>query len=342
MSDRERADTGGPNSASTTEIEAGYHALREDAAAFDLDSWTVLLVRGPDARSFLQGMATQDLARLGAGHAAMTLFLTEKGRPVSLAWVAVAVDRARPDASVTAGGPAGGAPGEAIRVLADEGARDVLRGHLERFRVMEEVEFEEHDGVPRLLGIAGPGRERVLADAQGVIHGAVPILGEPLSFLLVPPELPAISLPPMASPGAFEAWRLAVGLPCNGVDLDPERIATELSLEGAISGAKGCYVGQEVVARTSTRGHVRRRRVGFRFPWSGAPIPGRTEIRVDGKPAGYVTSTAPEPGTADGLGMGYLSLDAAHSDSSLPAPDRDVVAAAGDRITRLRVAPWPL
>lgn len=321
--------------ASAAEAEADYRALRGDAAALDLIGWTVLKLRGPDARSFLQGMASQDLSRLAAGRAVAALFLTERGRPVSLAWVAGTVDRSRPDAAAAAGAPAGGGPGEILHVIADEGARGMLRAHLERFRVMEDVEIEGPEGMPRLLGVAGPARDRVLSDAEGVIHGAESVRGEPLSFLLFPEHLPAISRPPVVGAGALEAWRISVGLPRNGVDLDPDRIATELSLDEAISHAKGCYVGQEVVARTSARGHVRRRRIGFRFQWDGDPIPHGTELRAGDAAAGYVTSTAPEPGTGEGLGMGFLSLD-------LLDRSAEVVARVGSRAIRVHPATWPL
>ncbi len=120
-----------------------------------------------------------------------------------------------------------------------------------------------------------------------------------------------------------------------GHDLDLERIATELGLPEAISLTKGCYVGQEVVARTTQRGHVRRQRIGFRFAWEGAPIPKGTELRSAGASAGHVTSTAEEPGTGDGLGMGYLT-PAAIADN-LP-----VLAIQGEKSTHLRLHPWPL
>jgi folate-binding protein YgfZ len=120
-----------------------------------------------------------------------------------------------------------------------------------------------------------------------------------------------------------------------GVDIDADRIATELSLQGAISMTKGCYVGQEVVARTSNRGQVRRQRVGFRFKWGGEPLPRRSEILVAGAPAGYVTSTAREPGSGEGVGMGFLSTDALSVD-----PPIQVVQ--GGRTVPVRIAAWPL
>jgi hypothetical protein len=326
---------GGP--AATASAAESYRALRDGAAAVDLADWTLLRLRGPDARSFLQGLASQDLSRLRPGEAAQTLFLTEKGRPVALAWVAMSVDRAEPDAAAAAGAAPGGPPGEAVHVIADEGARAALRAHFERFRVMEDVEFEGPGGMPRIVGVAGPARGRIVSDADAVIHGAAGIAGDPLSFLLLPADVPPISLPPFAQPGAVEAWRLAAGIPRTGVDFDEDRIATELSLPGAVSLTKGCYVGQEVVARTATRGHLRRLRVGFRFAGEGDPLPRGAELRAGGVAAGFVTSTAPEPGTGEGLGMGYLSPEVLATD--LPV---EVLAVQGARTIRLRVAPWPL
>ncbi len=315
---------------------ADYRALREGAAAIDLSGWTVLGLRGSDARSFLQGVTTQDLERLAPGVATPALVLSEKGRPLALAWIGFPEGAGTPGASDS---PPGGVT--FAWVLSDEGAHAGLRAHFERLRVMEEVEFEGPAGSPRLLGAAGPGRDALFADVTSVVHGAVALRGDPLSFALLPEGTPAISLPEFADPVAVEAWRLAAGLPRAGIDFDAERIATELALDAAISMSKGCYVGQEVVARTATRGHVRRRRVGFRFRWAGEPLAPGTELRAGGVAAGHVTSAAREPGTGEGLGMGYLSaeiLDALAGGGEPP----EVLAVVGARTTHLRVLPWPL
>lgn len=303
-------------------LASDYLALRTAAAVVDLSTWTSLRVTGPDARSFLQGLATQDLDPACAGPAsaptaATTLFLSERGRPVALAWVSF-------DPS----------SGSAL-VLADDGARAALRAHLDRFHVMEDVEIEGPLD-RRILGFAGPSRrDHLRRFAAGAGEALETFESAPLSFALLPA---AAASPPgfdFVAPGAFEAWRLSVGLPRTGIDLDPDRIATELGLEEAISHTKGCFVGQEVVARTSNRGQVKRSRVGFRFPAGGSVLEPRTEIRAKGAPAGYVTSSALEPGTGDGLGMGYLSLDAQLGES---AP----TAVRGGVEVPIRPAPWPL
>jgi aminomethyltransferase len=295
-----------------------YRALKEAAAVVDLRRWTVLRVRGPESREFLQGTATQDFAAASEpAAAAKTLFLTEKGRPVALAWIAFAAD----SSSAT--------------IIADEGAHAGLRPHLERFRIMEDVEFEGPDGAPRLLGVAGPERDPLARAVASKIPGALAIHAEPLSFVLAPVEADEASIPASVDPAAFQAWRIRVGLPLQGIDLDLDRIATELSLPEAISITKGCYVGQEVVARTTHRGHVRRQRVGFRFAWPGEPIPKGTELRSGGIGAGHVTSTALEPGSGEGLGMGYIAPETL-------AQNLDVFAIQGEKPTHLSLQSWPL
>jgi folate-binding protein YgfZ len=299
-----------------------YRALRETGGAVDLSAWMVLRLRGPDTRAFLQGLASQDLESARPGEALPTFFLNEKGRPVALAWVEI------------------GEGASSALVIADEGARSALRAHFERFRIMEDVEIDGPEEMPPLIGFAGPNRRVLLRETAGTMPGATAIESELLSFLLPTPERsstnprqPAPSH--FADPASFEAWRLATGIPRTGIDIDLDRIATELSFPEAISLTKGCYVGQEIVARTSNRGQVRRHRVGFRFDWDGRPIPARTELRAGGVAAGYVTSTAPEPGTDQGIGMGYLSVDALQ-------PSLEVHAVEGPTTRRVRQGAWPL
>ena len=294
-----------------------YRALREDAAALDLGDWRVLRLSGADTREFLQGTASQDLEGAGPERAAETLFLTEKGRPVAHAWVAVA------------------ASGADAWVLADAASAEALRPHLERFRIMEDVEFDGPGTAPRIVGVAGPNRSGLLASLAGRAAGATALTGAPLSFLLLPAGTP---LPAVAAPEAADAWRIAAGIPVAGADFDLDRIATELDLPAAISFTKGCYVGQEVVARTSNRGQVRRRRAGFRFSWPGSAPARGTPILAGGSPAGFLTSAALEPGTGDGLGMGYLSTERLDGDGKA---DLSLSDPSGEARS-IRIAAWPL
>ena len=307
-----------PTTPSVERLAEEYRALRDAAAVIDLEPWTVLRLTGKDAREFLQGTATQDFGTpSSSGAGARTLFLTEKGRPVAHAWIAFVRD---PDAAW---------------VIADPQVRSSLRPHLERFRIMEDVEIEGPDGLPRLLGIAGPERDPLAQAFAAKIAGAFAIRSEPLSFVLAPRGALASTLPASVDPLAFQAWRIRMGIPLQEIDLDLDRIATELMLPEAISMSKGCYVGQEVVARTAHRGKLRRQRIGFRFAWGGEPIPKGIPLRSGGLEMGHVTSTAWEPGSAEGLGMGYVAPESL-------ARDLDILAVQGEKTTLLRPQSWPL
>jgi folate-binding protein YgfZ len=193
--------------------------------------------------------------------------------------------------------------------------------HLERFRVMEEVEFHDASREVSILGLAGPAAGGLLGPGT-MSPGTVGIGADPLSVLVIPSRSRGDF--PLADFAVFEPWRIAKGLPLTGIDFDMERIATELDDPGAISLTKGCYVGQEVVARTSNRGQVRRRRFGFRFEGALGLLPPRSEIRTAEGPAGFVTSSALEPGTGEGIGMGYAATEALATGSDLLVVQRTV------------------
>src|SRR4051812_14063111 len=187
-----------------------YRALRETGALVDLSSWTVLQLLGNETRAFLQGTASQEFDPAPPPSlATRTLFLTEKGRPVAHAWV---VFERQPEDPIRPADP------ETAWVLSDPGARDILRPHLERFRVMEDVEFRGPDETPRLLGAAGPERDRLAGAAASRIPGGVAIHGEPLSFILAPRDADEGALPQLVDAGAFEEWRIQAGIPYQGVD----------------------------------------------------------------------------------------------------------------------------
>ncbi|HEY6572214.1 MAG TPA: hypothetical protein VI198_02750 [Candidatus Eisenbacteria bacterium] len=297
--------------------------MERPAFLLDFHDWAVLRITGPDALEFMQGVGTQDIKALRPGAAKPTLFLSEKGRPVALAWVLLDHE------------------GEGATLFVEPGGREALLPHLDRLRVMEDVVFAGPKGMPRLYGVAGADRNAVARHWAAALPGGEAIESDPVTFLLLPPgsEKPGGVVALLASaisPEEAEAWRMEVGIPRAGVDFDTDRLATELSLPQAISLDKGCYVGQEVVARTTHRGAVRRHRIGFRYPGQAGVLPRGTEIKAGANAhAGMITSTALEPGTGRGLGMGYLTTEALQN----PV---EVLAIQGTVTTHLEVASWPL
>jgi folate-binding protein YgfZ len=99
----------------------------------------------------------------------------------------------------------------------------------------------------------------------------------------------------LAGPQAFETARIESGMPRYGVDFNEENLPQEVGRDReAISFTKGCYLGQETVARIDALGHVNQRLAGVRFFGSGVPS-GGTELAREGRIVGSVTSAAFSP-----------------------------------------------
>src|SRR5439155_27063227 len=185
-----------------------------------------------------------------------------------------------------------------------------LGGALGRLIIADGGERKERGEPLALIGVEGPGAAGLLPDVAGLVpyaHAAVTLAGVavraqraselrgPGFVLHVPAAGAAAVWDALAAAGtrpcgmeALESRRVEVGVPRIGVDMDGATLALEVPVEDAISATKGCYLGQEVVARGTGRGHVNRRLVGLRLE-GPEPPPGAPLVR-DGKEAGRLTS----------------------------------------------------
>jgi folate-binding protein YgfZ len=104
---------------------------------------------------------------------------------------------------------------------------------------------------------------------------------------------------------ALEVVRIEQGVPAYGPDMSEDNNPLEANLKGFISFNKGCYVGQEVVARLDTYDRVQKYLVGL--SWDGDDMPSvGTNLVLDGKSVGTITSTARSPRLSRGIGLGYV------------------------------------
>jgi aminomethyltransferase len=125
---------------------------------------------------------------------------------------------------------------------------------------------------------------------------------------------------------AWEICRVEAGTVRHGADVTASTLVMEAALDEVYSLNKGCYIGQEVVARVTYRGHVNRKLVGFRFLDARIPSPD-APVRVDGKDVGRITSAVVSPALGRGIALGYLRRE--HWEPGT----RVEVAAAGDPLT---------
>jgi folate-binding protein YgfZ len=129
--------------------------------------------------------------------------------------------------------------------------------------------------------------------------------------------------------GALEVHRVERGTPRFGADMDEKTIPLEANLQRAIHYQKGCYIGQEVIARATFRGHVNRHLVGLRFA-GPAPAP-RTELLTGERRVGWVTSVVNSPRLGP-IGLGY-----AHRDVDQPGTELALAGGAA----KATIAPLP-
>lgn len=285
------------------EIAAGYEALRRGVGAYRLTR-DVATVAGPDATAYLQGQVSQDVAVLGVGQSAPALLLEPDGKLCAL----VRVTRTGTDA---------------YALDTDAGFGEVVAARLSRFRLRTKVEIEVAEwpcvalrgaGVRDALDLAAAtsdvidaadGPPWVVAVEWNGTRG-VDVLGAGTEE-----AVPAIAR--WCPEGAWEALRVEAGIPVMGAELDERTIAAEAGLvDRAVSFTKGCYTGQELVARLDARGsRVARRLCGVvadgLAPGDAARLVGAS-LTVAGaqKPVGRCTSAAWSPALGACIGLVYL------------------------------------
>jgi folate-binding protein YgfZ len=105
---------------------------------------------------------------------------------------------------------------------------------------------------------------------------------------------------------AYEAVRVEAGFPAWGSELNEEMNPLEAGLDASIHWNKGCYIGQEVIARLDTYHKVQRHLVGLRFDTASAPPAARAQVFASGEAAGWVTSSIVSPALGVPIALAYV------------------------------------
>lgn len=274
-----------PPAAPPAEAAAGYARLVPGGGGAAVRGRAALVwVEGPDAASFLHGLLSNDVDGLAPGGAVRALLLDAKGH--------VQADvRLRRDAA------------DAFTLVADPAAGQLVAGLLRRYHFSEDLDVlgpEEADTVTL------PAAAAAAAGADVVVPSVVP--GAVEAVVDDPAAAVAASGLPEAPPEALEMARVAAGAARVGVDTGPATLVQEAGLEeGAVSFAKGCYLGQETVARVHYRGRVNRRLRGLRLDEGPPPAGGR--VLLDGREVGRMTSAAATPDLGP-VGLAILRREA--------------------------------
>jgi folate-binding protein YgfZ len=307
---------------------AEHRALTEGCGLFDRSERGKLALTGSGTKEFLQGQVTNDVVALAPGDGCYAAFLTPKGKMLG--------DIRILDA------------GEEVLLDTERVALQELFNMIRRFRVGYDVDVHKRTLQRGLLSLIGPeaGALAGVADLPAVEHAhrlgelaGVPVrairtdvgvdllIGDAGATDQVAAALRAAGAAPV-SEATVECLRVERGRPRYGIDLDETVIPQEAGLnERAVSFTKGCYVGQETVARLHYRGKPNRSLRGLEL---SAPAERGIELTLGERTVGRLGSVAVSPR------LGPIALALVRRE----AADGDVVAVGGDGVTAT-VVPLP-
>ena len=256
-------------------------------------SWKIgalLRVTGADAEVFLQGQYTNDLRGLMPGGAVYGLWLNQKGKVLA-------------DSFVLRGMEAG-----EFWVVSYFSAAEELRRRLEDYIIADDVSIENATAGWSGVSLVGPGAGAWLAEEarEGRVFPGRRTRGENCEWIFPNAALATVraQLAGAQEIGAdeLERWRIADGIPAVPADIGPGDLPAEGGLDAeGISYTKGCYLGQEVMARLKNLGQVRRRLIRVRGGGAVPTVPAK--LNQGGRAVGELRSVITEGVGFTGLAM---------------------------------------
>ncbi|WP_141332822.1 folate-binding protein YgfZ [Myxococcus sp. AB025B] len=324
--------------------EDAYQAAREAVALHDASYREVLRITGEDRVTFLHGMVTQEVNNLPVGTAAYAALVNVKGAMVADARIL------KREAD--------------LLVDVEPGTGAKVREFLEKYLISEDAELHEATADHGLLRLLGPRTGALLTAVlgtdfaplphhatrpgtlagQGVLlvgntrlepHGVdvwVPRAGLEAVWRALSQAGADLGLKPLGFE-TLELLRVEAGVPRYGQDMVDTTIPLEADLgPSAISYNKGCYIGQEVIARATFRGHMNRKLTGL-FLGDVEAAPG-TELRRGEKKVGWLTSVVRSPAQGgQRVALGYVHRDSLE-------PGTELTLAQGPETVKVAALPF--
>ena len=298
---------------------AEHEAVRSRMGLMDLSHRAILKFTGPDRLPYLQGMISNDMRDLAPGQGLYATILNQQGKVLG-------------DIRVFC---------TAEYVLLDlwEWIKEKILGHLNRYLVADDVEIADITEDYGLISVQGPQCEpflqKLLTQAacpkDPLSHSAVRLDGSEIRLIryshtgeegfdcLTPrSDLLQVAQRFTETARAFSAgWlgeqaaevlRVEAGIPRYGVDFTEESLLLETGLDHAVSFTKGCYLGQEIVERIHSRGHVNRKLTGLLL-YGEREARSRDRVNAGDKEAGIITSSVNSPTLKRPIALGYIHKD---------------------------------
>ena len=323
-----------------SDIAREYRAAREGVALFDRSSLGKVTVTGRDRQAFLQGMLTSEVKALQPGQGAPAAFLDAHGKVKALLVVYATADR--------------------VLIELPAAMTEKTLETLDHFLISEKAYFEAADDAFAILGLQGSSSRGLLEQLSGSAIDLAPYAHGELAVGDVPVRV--INRPEGPGPG-FHCWvaadqaealraalvgagatpagpetlnilRVEAGQPWYPHDVDDSVILPETRLESLVSYTKGCYIGQETVARVKYRGHVNRALSGLVVDGERVPETG-ARLTAEGKDIGRVTSAVRSIALGRPIALGYVRREHFEPGTALTVAD-----AAGEQPARVVALPF--
>jgi folate-binding protein YgfZ len=274
----------------------------------------VLKLTGSERHTWLQGMVTNDVEKLNPAESCYAAHLSAQGKVVAQMTVLAGVD--------------------AIWLIVEQAAVEKLAGVFDKLIIMEDVQVQNASPEYDVLSLVGPA-------SPGLTPPDCLSARTDLGYdLIVPKEAAPRVSEAVVKAGAiltdstlWNVLRAEAGIPLYGVDVDETTTMPELGQRG-LSYDKGCYIGQEVVARIKYIGHVNRRFVGFVCEGTEAPeVP--STVKVQGKDVGYTTTGVFSPALGKPIALGFVNRTAGEPGTEV------LVGSLAARVAALPLVPTP-
>jgi tRNA-modifying protein YgfZ len=290
---------------------ADYEAMTQRAAFVELGHRTQIEVSGADRASFVHNLCTNEVRKLAGGAGCEAFMTTVQGKILAHVFIFAGAD--------------------SLVIETVDGQSDTILKHLDHYLVSERVTLSDRTSEWSELFVAGPDSEQLIE----TLFGAFPTarlahlsanfedrliavrradLAGPIGFLLSgrTGDIAALDAAivargvPNAGQQAFEAARIEWGFPFFGRDISAANLPQEVARDNlAISFTKGCYLGQETIARIDALGHVNKTLVGLRCESPEIPASGAL-YSVAGQAVGEVTSAAFSPRLGCPLALAFV------------------------------------
>lgn len=316
-----------------TKPEPAYQFLRESAGLLDTSSRGRLCVTGADRVRFLNGQVTNNVKDLGVGTGCYAALVNAKGKLQS-------------DLNIYC------LPDEFLLDF-EPGLATAIAGRLERYVIADDVQVIDVSTNYGMLTVQGPRASEVISaigmqvpdvamrwtsikSGAGEMYCMNNPRGADSGFDVFTPTTERDALPDrlidaaksigggLTSLEALETVRVEAGIPRFGIDMDESNLAPEAIETRAISYAKGCYIGQEVISRIRAYGQVARSLRGLRLPQTLKGLPARGDkLLHDGKDVGYITSAVWSPKFRSNIALAYVRREHNQPGAALQGMSRD-------------------